>query len=112
MKCRTVTVTLVGWLTVLECSNLLQYEYRMDIRSVYIKERCKVATVIVLFLLTLLAKSTNGSVGDRHHIYLSCVKSCIVKYGCPRRNDASGWIFSECFSIPLFEQYCDKSDEN
>ncbi|VDK61753.1 unnamed protein product [Onchocerca ochengi] len=56
-----------------------------------------VATIIILFSLTLLARPAYGSAGDRHHIYLSCVKSCILKYGCPRRFDESGWIFSECF---------------
>ncbi|KAM3716198.1 Protein PER1 [Dirofilaria immitis] len=54
--------------------------------------------VIALFALVLLAKPTNGSVGDRHHIFLACTESCIMRYGCPQEYDESGWIFGECFS--------------
>uniref|UniRef100_A0A0R3S446 Post-GPI attachment to proteins factor 3 n=1 Tax=Elaeophora elaphi TaxID=1147741 RepID=A0A0R3S446_9BILA len=50
-----------------------------------------------LFALTLLAKPTDGSAGDRHHIFMECVESCVGRYGCPQKHDESGWIFSECF---------------
>ncbi|KAL3986172.1 Per1-like family protein [Acanthocheilonema viteae] len=56
-----------------------------------------VATTGSLFALTLLVRPTDGSVGDKHHIFLECVEWCIVRYGCPQRYDESGWIFGECF---------------
>ncbi|CAG9529983.1 unnamed protein product [Cercopithifilaria johnstoni] len=56
-----------------------------------------VATTGSLFALTLLARTTDGSAGDRHQIFLKCVESCVVRYGCPQKNDESGWIFGECF---------------
>lgn len=62
-------------------------EKRMDI----------IATTNSLFALTLLARLTDGSAGDRHHVFLGCVESCILRYGCPQKYDESGWIFGECF---------------
>ncbi|EFO26101.1 hypothetical protein LOAG_02384 [Loa loa] len=56
-----------------------------------------VATTSGLFALTLLVKPTDGSAGDRHQIFRTCVESCILKHGCPRKYDEIGWIFGECF---------------
>uniref|UniRef100_A0A8R1TM24 Post-GPI attachment to proteins factor 3 n=1 Tax=Onchocerca volvulus TaxID=6282 RepID=A0A8R1TM24_ONCVO len=82
-----VTCTKSGETDEKNLSTYMREEMHMDV----------VATIIILFSLTLLARPAYGSAGDRHHIYLSCVKSCILKYGCPRKFDESGWIFSECF---------------
>lgn len=47
--------------------------------------------------LVLLTKQADGSVGDRHHVYLDCIRVCITKYGCPQKASESGWIFTDCF---------------
>uniref|UniRef100_A0A915PTR4 Post-GPI attachment to proteins factor 3 n=1 Tax=Setaria digitata TaxID=48799 RepID=A0A915PTR4_9BILA len=52
---------------------------------------------INVFALTVLTKPVDGSVGDRHHIYLECIETCIIRYGCPKKYDESGWIFGDCF---------------
>ncbi|VDN93754.1 unnamed protein product [Brugia pahangi] len=56
-----------------------------------------VATTSGLFALTLLAKATDGSTGDRHQVFLTCIETCIRRYNCPRKYDEIGWIFGECF---------------
>ncbi|MCP9260759.1 hypothetical protein DINM_003916 [Dirofilaria immitis] len=81
---------LVDELSIKFCLRPLQSKLGMQVEK-------HMNVVIALFALVLLAKPTNGSVGDRHHIFLACTESCIMRYGCPQEYDESGWIFGECF---------------